>query len=66
VGAVSVALSIAAVGLAARNGEGPAELVATRHAIGIVTAIGPAELAGGRGHPGRASLWLRRPEDARS
>ena len=39
-GVLSVALSVAAVGLAARNGEGPAELVANHHAIGIVTAIG--------------------------
>ena len=38
-GVLSVALSVAAVGLAARNGEGPAELVANHHAIGIVTAI---------------------------
>ena len=43
-GVLSVALSVAAVGLAARNGEGPAELVANHHAIGIVTAIGLAVL----------------------
>jgi len=43
-GVLSVALSVAAVGLAARNGEGPAELVANHHAIGIVTAIGMAVL----------------------
>jgi hypothetical protein len=43
-GVVSVGLSVAAVGLAARNGEGPAELVANHHAIGIVTAIGMAAL----------------------
>ena len=43
-GVVSVGLSVAAVGLAARNGEGPAELVANHHAIGIVTAIGMAVL----------------------
>ena len=41
---LSVGLSVAAVGLAARNGEGPAELVAKHHAIGIVTAIGMAVL----------------------
>ena len=41
---LSVGLSVAAVGLAARNGEGPAELVANHHAIGIVTAIGMAVL----------------------
>ena len=43
-GVLSVVLSVAAVGLAARNGEGPAELVANHHAIGIVTAIGMAVL----------------------
>jgi hypothetical protein len=43
---LSVGLSVAAVGLAARNGEGPAELVANHHAIGIVTAIGMAVLGG--------------------
>jgi len=43
-GLLSVGLSVAAVGLAARNGEGPAELVANHHAIGIVTAIGMAVL----------------------
>jgi hypothetical protein len=43
-GLLSVGLSVAAVGLAARNGEGPAELVANHHAIGIVTAIGIAVL----------------------
>jgi len=43
-GLPSVGLSVAAVGLAARNGEGPAELVANHHAIGIVTAIGMAVL----------------------
>ena len=41
-GVLSVGLSVAAVGLAARNGEGPVELVANHHAIGIVTAIGMA------------------------
>jgi len=44
IGLLSVGLSVAAVGLAARNGEGPAELVANHHAIGIVTAIGMAVL----------------------
>ena len=43
-GALSVGLSVAGVWLAARNGEGPAELVAHHHAIGIVTAIGIAVL----------------------
>jgi hypothetical protein len=43
-GVLSVALSVAAVPLAARNGEGPAELVANHHAIGIVTGIGMAVL----------------------
>ena len=43
-GVLSVGLSVAAVPLAARNGEGPAELVANHHAIGIVTAIGIAVL----------------------
>ena len=43
-GVLSVGLSVAAVGLAARNGEGPAELVANHHAIGIVTATGLALL----------------------
>ncbi|HWC43095.1 MAG TPA: hypothetical protein VHK02_14000 [Actinomycetota bacterium] len=59
-GAVSVGLSVAAVGLAARNGEGPAELVANHHAIGIVTAIGIAVLGAmiaGR-KPGNPIGWL--------
>jgi len=43
-GGLSVGLSVAAVGLAARNGEGPAELVENHHAIGVVTAIGMAVL----------------------
>jgi hypothetical protein len=43
-GAVSVGLAVAAVVLAARNGEGPAELVLNHHAIGIVTGIGVALL----------------------
>jgi hypothetical protein len=43
-GVVSVGLAVAAVALAAGNGEGPAELVANHHAIGIVTAIGLAVL----------------------
>ena len=60
VGAVSVALSIAAVGLAARNGEGPAELVANHHAIGIVTAIGMAILGAliADRKPGNPIGWL--------
>jgi len=37
---LSTGLAVAAVPLAAANGEGPAELVANHHAIGIVTAIG--------------------------
>jgi hypothetical protein len=59
-GVVSVGLAVAAVALAARNGEGPAELVASHHAIGIVTAIGVAVLgaliAGRR--PGNPIGWL--------
>jgi hypothetical protein len=43
-GTLSTGLAVAAVGLAARNGEGPAELVANHHAIGIVTATGLALL----------------------
>ena len=60
VGAVSVALSVAAVGLAARNGEGPAELVANHHAIGIVTAIGIAVLGAiiASRKPGNPIGWL--------
>jgi hypothetical protein len=59
-GVVPVCLSVAAVGLAARNGEGPAELVANHHAIGIVTAIGIAVLGAmiaGR-KPGNPIGWL--------
>jgi len=41
---LSAGLAVAAVPLAAANGEGPAELVANHHAIGIVTAIGMAVL----------------------
>jgi hypothetical protein len=44
VGALSAALAVAAVPLAAANGEGPAELVFNHHAIGIVTAVGMAVL----------------------
>jgi len=59
-GALSVILSVAAVAMAARNGESPAELVANHHAIGIVTAIGIAVLgamiAGRR--PGNPIGWL--------
>jgi hypothetical protein len=59
-GVVSVGLAVAAVALAARNGEGPAELVANHHAIGIVTGIGLAVLgaliAGRR--PGNPIGWL--------
>ena len=59
-GALSVTLSVAAVAMAARNGESPAELVANHHAIGIVTAIGIAVLgamiAGRR--PGNPIGWL--------
>jgi hypothetical protein len=54
-GAVSVGLSVAAVGLAARNGEGPVDLVANHHAIGIVTATGVAVLG--------AMIASRRPEN---
>ena len=41
---LSAGLAVAAVALAAANGEGPAELVFNHHAIGIVTAIGMAVL----------------------
>jgi hypothetical protein len=44
VGALSAALAVAAVPLAAANGEGPAELVFNHHAIGIVTPVGMAVL----------------------
>jgi hypothetical protein len=44
VGALSAALAVAALPLAAANGEGPAELVFNHHAIGIVTAVGMAVL----------------------
>jgi hypothetical protein len=54
-GTLSVGLSVAAVWLAARNGEGPAELVAHHHAIGIVTAIGIAVLG--------AMIASRRPRN---
>jgi hypothetical protein len=43
-GALSTGLAVAAVILAGRNGERPAELVFNHHAIGIVTAIGLAVL----------------------
>ena len=43
-GVVSAGLALAAVLLAAANGEGPAELVFNHHAIGIVTAVGMASL----------------------
>ena len=39
-GGLSVALALAAVVLAGRNGESLPELVLNHHAIGIVTAIG--------------------------
>jgi hypothetical protein len=59
-GLLSVGLSVAAVGLAARNGEGPAELVANHHAIGIVTAIGIAVLGAiiASRKPGNPIGWL--------
>jgi hypothetical protein len=38
-GALSVGLSVAAVGLAARNGEGPADLVANHHGIAVLGAM---------------------------
>jgi hypothetical protein len=59
-GLTSVGLSVAAVGLAARNGEGPAELVDNHHAVGVVTAIGIAVLGAiiaGR-KPGNPIGWL--------
>ena len=43
-GVLSAGLAVAAVPLAAANGEGPAELVFNHHAIGIVTAVGMAVL----------------------
>ena len=43
-GVLSTGLAVAAVVLAGRNGESPAELVFNHHAIGIVTAIGLAVL----------------------
>jgi hypothetical protein len=43
-GMPSAALAVAAVPLAAANGEGPADLVFNHHAIGIVTAVGMAVL----------------------
>jgi hypothetical protein len=59
-GALSVSLSVAAVGLAARNGEGPGELVANHHAIGIVTGIGMAILGAliADRKPGNPIGWL--------
>src|SRR5829696_241694 len=59
-GVVSVGLSVAAVGLAARNGEGPGELVANHHAIGIVTGIGMAVLGAliADRKPGNPIGWL--------
>jgi hypothetical protein len=54
-GTLSTGLAVAAVGLAARNGEGPAELVANHHAIGIVTAIGISLLG--------ATIAARRPRN---
>jgi hypothetical protein len=59
-GVLSVGLSVAAVGLAARNGEGPAELVANHHAIGIVTATGIAVLGAiiASRKPGNPLGWL--------
>ena len=71
---LSVALALAAVALAALNGEGPADLVADHHAIGILTTlvvapIGALIVVGDRRHllavvdqtmqPAAASLWLR-------
>jgi hypothetical protein len=52
---LSAGLAVAAVPLAAANGEGPAELVFNHHAIGIVTAIGMAVLG--------AVIASRRPEN---
>jgi hypothetical protein len=59
-GVLSVGLSVAAVGLAARNGEGPADLVANHHAIGIVTATGIAVLGAmiASRKPGNPIGWL--------
>jgi hypothetical protein len=43
-GVLSTGLAVAAVALAGRNGESPAELVFNHHAIGIATGIGLAVL----------------------
>jgi hypothetical protein len=44
--ALSVGLAVAAVVMAAANGESVPELVANHHAVGIVTALGLAALGG--------------------
>jgi hypothetical protein len=59
-GGPGAALAVAAVVLAAGNGEQPGELVANHHAVGIVTAIGlgilGAMIAARR--PGNPIGWL--------
>jgi hypothetical protein len=59
-GVPSAALAVAAVFLAAANGEGPAELVLNHHAIGIVTAVGMAVLGAliASRRPGNPIGWL--------
>jgi hypothetical protein len=59
-GVPSAALAVAAVFLAAANGEGPAELVLSHHAIGIVTAVGMAVLGAliASRRPGNPIGWL--------
>jgi hypothetical protein len=59
-GVPSAALAVAAVFLAAANGEGPAELVFNHHAIGIVTAVGMAVLGAliASRRPGNPIGWL--------
>jgi hypothetical protein len=56
----SAGLAVAAVALAAANGESPAELVFNHHAIGIVTAIGMALLGAliASRRPGNPIGWL--------
>jgi hypothetical protein len=59
-GGLSVALAVAAVVLAGRNGQSPAELVFNHHAIGIVTEIGVAVLGAliASHRPGNPIGWL--------
>jgi hypothetical protein len=59
-GVLSAGLAVAAVPLTAANGEGPAELVFSHHAIGIVTALGMAVLGAliASRRPGNPIGWL--------